>query len=94
MAATISMNVHGSIDSARNYPLAIVCSSFDPHRYVTARVLTWLRGLARRGAIIGGVETGAWILARAGLMYGYRATIVRRYAGVGCGGSLAIPLVI
>jgi transcriptional regulator GlxA family with amidase domain len=71
----LSVNVHGSIDAVSACPMIIVCSSFDPHLYATKRVLSWLRKLARQGTVLGAVETGSWVLARAGLLNGYRATI-------------------
>jgi transcriptional regulator GlxA family with amidase domain len=71
----LSVNVHGSIDAVDECPMIIVCSSFDPHLSATRKVLSWLRKLARQGTVLGAVETGSWVLARAGLLNGYRATI-------------------
>jgi AraC family carnitine catabolism transcriptional activator len=71
----LSVNVHGSISEVDSCPMIIVCSSFDPHRYATRGVISWLRKLARQGTVLGAVETGSWVLARAGLLNGYRATI-------------------
>lgn len=71
----LSVNVHGSIDAVKSCPMVIVCSSFDPQLYATKRVITWLRKLARQGTVLGAVETGSWVLAHAGLLKGYRATI-------------------
>jgi AraC family carnitine catabolism transcriptional activator len=71
----LSVNVHGSIEAVSACPIVIVCSSFDPHLYASKRVITWLRKLARQGTVLGGVETGSWVLAHAGLLDGYRATI-------------------
>jgi len=71
----LSVNVHGSIDEVQSCPMIIVCSSFDPHLYASKRVISWLRKLARQGTVLGGVETASWVLARAGLLNGYKATI-------------------
>jgi transcriptional regulator GlxA family with amidase domain len=71
----LSVNVHGSIDDIESCPMLIICSSFDPHLSTTKKLLSWLRKLARQGTKLGGVETGSWVLARAGLLNGYRATI-------------------
>lgn len=38
-------------------------------------VLDWLRLHARNGAALGGLDTGSYFLARAGLLNGYRCTI-------------------
>jgi transcriptional regulator GlxA family with amidase domain len=71
----LSLNVDGSIHDVVASAMVIVCSSFDPHRYITPKILAWLRKFDRQGALIGGIETGAYVLARAGLLDGCRATI-------------------
>jgi len=71
----LSVNVHGPIDALDPCSMIIVCSSFDPHLYATKKVVSWLRKLARQGTMLGAVETGSWVLAHAGLLNGYRATI-------------------
>jgi transcriptional regulator GlxA family with amidase domain len=38
-------------------------------------VLDWLRLHARKGTALGGIDTGSYFLARAGLLNGYRCTI-------------------
>ena len=53
----------------------LVCSGLDLARAESRPVLTWLRKQARIGVTVGGVCTGAHILARAGLLDGKRATI-------------------
>jgi AraC family carnitine catabolism transcriptional activator len=56
-------------------PSLIVCASFEPEAGATRPVLAALRRLARRGTAIGALDTGAWILAAAGLLNGVRATM-------------------
>ncbi len=63
------------IAAVSDFPSVIVCSSFDPESHVTKPVLAWLRRLARQGAELGGLDTGAQILARAGLLNGYHVTL-------------------
>jgi transcriptional regulator GlxA family with amidase domain len=53
----------------------LVCAGGNPALHRNARTLSWLRKLARRGVRIGGVSGGPYILARAGLLDGYRCTI-------------------
>ena len=53
----------------------LVCGGVDIHMAATRPVLTWLRKQQRRGARLGAVCTGAWLLARAGLLDGKRCTI-------------------
>ncbi|MDR7125337.1 GlxA family transcriptional regulator [Pseudotabrizicola sp. 4114] len=53
----------------------LVCGGIDIQRATTKPVLNWLRREARRGNVIGGMCTGAYALAKAGLLDGKRATI-------------------
>jgi AraC family carnitine catabolism transcriptional activator len=55
--------------------MVIVVSSFNRHLHATQAILAWLRRLARRGVAMGAVETGAYVLARAGLLDHRKATI-------------------
>jgi len=64
-----------AIAAAEQLPTVIVCSGIDGHWYDDPLVLAWLRREAARGARIGSVCTGSHILARAGLLNGYRCTI-------------------
>src|SRR5579862_272505 len=70
VAASSGMRVmaDGGLDQARGLPTLIVCASFDPEEAVTRKLLTALRALARQGATLGALDTGAHILARAGLI--------------------------
>jgi transcriptional regulator GlxA family with amidase domain len=53
----------------------LVCAAGNPALYRNAHTFSWLRKLARRGVRIGGVSGGPYILARAGLLDGFRCTI-------------------
>lgn len=55
--------------------LLLVCGGIDVQKGTTKAVLNWLRREARRGATIGGLCTGAYALAKAGLLDGKKATI-------------------
>ena len=55
--------------------LLLVSSSWDPERHVSPALRTCLRNAAKRQAILGGLDTGAFILARAGLLEDYTATV-------------------
>lgn len=53
----------------------MVCGGIDVAEATTKPILAWLRREARRGAAVGGLCTGAWAVAKAGLLDGRRATI-------------------
>jgi transcriptional regulator GlxA family with amidase domain len=53
----------------------LVCGGIDVQKATTKGILAWLRREARRGIAIGGLCTGAYALAKAGLLDGKRATI-------------------
>jgi AraC family transcriptional regulator, carnitine catabolism transcriptional activator len=52
-----------------------VFAAGDPAAFNDAPTFAWLRQAARRGAVLAGVSGGPYLLARAGLLDGYRATI-------------------
>ncbi|HBD91974.1 MAG TPA: AraC family transcriptional regulator [Gemmobacter sp.] len=53
----------------------LVCGGIDVGRATTRAITAWLRREARRGAAVGGLCTGAYALAKAGLLDGKKATI-------------------
>ncbi|RMD88958.1 MAG: GlxA family transcriptional regulator [Alphaproteobacteria bacterium] len=61
--------------------LLVVVAGGDPAGFADERVFAWLRRMARRGVMIGGVSGGPVILARAGLMAGRRMTVHWEHAG-------------
>lgn len=67
--------VDGGLDDLDRDAMLFVCGGLDVNRTTTKPVLTWLRKQARRGVGMGGVCTGAWALAKAGLLDGVRCTI-------------------
>jgi AraC family carnitine catabolism transcriptional activator len=58
----------GPIGLGESLPTVIVCSSFEPERGAGRKVLAGLRRLARGGVALGAVDTGATVLALAGLI--------------------------
>jgi len=62
-------------ESAQNFDAAIVCGGWNAERYEEPHLERWLRLVARRNAILGAAEMGAYVLARAGLLSGYAVTI-------------------
>ncbi|MBD3764605.1 MAG: GlxA family transcriptional regulator [Rhodobacterales bacterium] len=53
----------------------LVCGGLDVREATSRAIVNWLRREARRGLAVGGLCTGAWTLARAGLLDGRKATI-------------------
>ncbi|HWA46285.1 MAG TPA: GlxA family transcriptional regulator [Hypericibacter adhaerens] len=56
------------------YRTVVVGAGFEPERGYDRRVRDWLRRLDRNGVELGAMDTGSFVLARAGLLDGYRAT--------------------
>jgi AraC family carnitine catabolism transcriptional activator len=67
--------VGASIAEIAFIPTAIVCAGNHPLQYCDKRLANWLRRLDRHGAALGAVDTGAFILAEAGLLTGYTVTL-------------------
>ncbi|MDP6692248.1 MAG: GlxA family transcriptional regulator [Alphaproteobacteria bacterium] len=57
------------------HPMLFVCGGINSHNYDDRRVLGWLRRLDARGGNLGALCTGSAVLARAGLLDGYRCTV-------------------
>lgn len=63
-------------DARRDVPdLLIVSSSWEPEAHVSPRIRAALRDAAKRQITLGALDTGAFVLAHAGLLEGYRATV-------------------
>lgn len=55
--------------------MVFVCSGVEPEGKASQALADWLRGLWRRGGTVGGLCTGAYALARAGILGGRRFTL-------------------
>jgi transcriptional regulator GlxA family with amidase domain len=71
----IELHPEGDLEAAGRLDTVAVCSGTDVQRFGDKALMSWLRRMARRGADIGALCTGSHILARAGLLDGYRCTI-------------------
>ena len=67
--------VDGRLGGRKDADLVLLVAGGDPMRLVLDGVFGWLRGLARAGAVLGGVSGGPVLLARAGVMSGRRMTV-------------------
>lgn len=65
-----------------DFDLVFVVAGNIPERLSLRRLEHWLRLLASRGVMVGGVSAGSFILARAGIMNGYRFTVSQDYLAV------------
>lgn len=70
----IPVSVTASIESIGRPDAAIVCASYDQEAGMKRPVFNELRRLARNGTLLGAVDTGAFLLAGAGVLDGHRAT--------------------
>ncbi len=63
------------VGTERDADLLFVCAGGNPATFNDKATFAWLRRLARRGVVIGGISGGPYILARAGLLDQHRATL-------------------
>jgi transcriptional regulator GlxA family with amidase domain len=71
----MSLVVDASIDQIQRYPVVVICASFGAERFADRRLFAWLRRLDRQGSELGAIETGTYVLARAGLLTGRKVTL-------------------
>ncbi|MFD0858077.1 GlxA family transcriptional regulator [Roseovarius aquimarinus] len=65
----------GSLGELSRDDTVLLCGGIEIQQAATKRMLNWLRREARRGLKMGGLCTASYLLARAGLLDGKRATI-------------------
>ena len=63
------------LDEIEREDTVLVCGGIDVQKATSRAVLNWLRREARRGVTMGGLCTGAYAVAKAGLLDGKKATI-------------------
>ncbi|HET8727070.1 MAG TPA: GlxA family transcriptional regulator [Alphaproteobacteria bacterium] len=59
----------------RRPDMVLVCSGLGVERFKDPEVYGWLRLVERQGTTLGALCTGAYVLARAGLLNGYKCAI-------------------
>jgi len=71
----LRIEVNGAFGDVGPMPEIIVCAGVDVHKQDHALLIGRLRRLSFYGVSIGAVCTGTYVLAKAGLLDGYRCTI-------------------
>lgn len=69
------LQVDHPLDDANKLDMIFVCSGLDVHLYADRGILKNLRRLSTHGVQVGAICTGTYILAKSGLLGGYRCTI-------------------
>jgi transcriptional regulator GlxA family with amidase domain len=71
----IEVMTQAAISDVDRIPDLFVVAGLDAQTFDDRAILAWLRRLDRVGCRLGALTTGSYILARAGLLDGYRCTI-------------------
>lgn len=71
----VEIRADGSVGDALRLDMLLICAGGNPSTFRHAPTLRWLRKVAHGGVPVGGVSGGPFVLARAGLLDGYRCTI-------------------
>ena len=71
----VALPVQAAIGEVTSSPLVFVCAGNHPLAHVSRPLLNWLRRLDRHGTVLGSIDTGAFVLAEAGLLEGHAATL-------------------
>lgn len=71
----ITIPVDGPLEASLDCVSVTICSGLDVHRVDTAVIIPFLRKAASKGLEIGAICTGAFILAKSGLLDGHTCTI-------------------
>lgn len=71
----VAVAAQASIAAAEAPDLLLVCASIGGEGFSDRAVFSWLRRLSRRGCRLGAVSTGAFVLARAGLLEGQTCAV-------------------
>ena len=74
-SSELTITPGSDLASAANLDILFVCAGDKVHLAVDKALLSGLRRLAQKKVILGAMCTGSYLLARAGLLDGYRCTI-------------------
>ncbi|MFB9150107.1 GlxA family transcriptional regulator [Roseovarius ramblicola] len=71
----IELPASGALGDVAGADLLMIVSGFDQAEVATRNLIATLRRMAGRFGAIAGIDAGPWIMARAGLLDGHRATV-------------------
>lgn len=71
----VTIRIDTALEDVHRDDVVMVCGGIDVREATTPTVKNWLRRVARKGSVVGGLCTGAHTLAAAGLLDNRRATI-------------------
>jgi len=74
-SAGVGYKLDMGLDELNRDDRLFLCAGIDVQAATTKNLLNWVRREARRGVVTAGLCTGGYVLARAGLLDGKRATI-------------------
>ncbi|MBY6058762.1 GlxA family transcriptional regulator [Leisingera daeponensis] len=75
----LTLQVTGSLRPVGRCETLIVCGGDNITETATPGIVSWLRRNARKGARYGGMSTGGFVLAKAGMLTGAKATLHWEY---------------
>lgn len=74
-SAGLELKLDGSLKSVDDMQVLIVCGGYNIKDHCTRETLEALRAMDKKNVPLGGICTGSYVLASAGLLDGYRSTI-------------------
>ena len=71
----MSVNADAALEPLKKGATLWVVAGFEPLKFYTPGLEHWLRRLDHDGVTLGGIDTGSFVLAEAGLLAGHRLTL-------------------